>query len=319
MEEQADPFIEFTFPQDARRLDSALACLMEDRGISRSRVRRWIDDGRVLLNGKSAKASSPVSSGQVALVRPPPESSEVPRPQSLPVRTAYEDEACLVVEKPAGMVTHPAKGHREGTLVNALLGAGYGLSGVSGPERPGILHRLDKDTSGLLVIGKTDSAHLALARQFAERTVRKTYLALVWGSLPQEEMEVDQPVGRDPHRRTRMAVISTGREAQTRFRMVERLPHISLVEARPRTGRTHQIRVHLSHLHHPVVGDGVYGGHRADGLPAKSLREAVRSHNRFFLHAHRLEFQSPAGAWVVAESPLPTEFQTVMEVFRSHE
>jgi 23S rRNA pseudouridine1911/1915/1917 synthase len=319
MESQAGPPLEFTFNRNARRLDAALASLMEDRGVSRSRIRRWIEEGRVLLNGRPAKPSGPVSQGDVALVRQPPEPPVEPRPQDLPVRTIFEDEACLVVEKPAGMVTHPAKGHQDGTLVNALLGAGYGLSKVSGPERPGILHRLDKETSGLLVVGKTDAAHLALARQFADRTVKKTYLALAWGSLPEDELEVDRPIGRDPHHRTRMAVIATGRAALTRFRMVERLLHISLVEARPETGRTHQIRVHLSHIHHPVVGDGVYGGRRSAGLPSKALRDALRTHKRFFLHAHRLEFESPAGSRVVAESPLPTEFQTVMEVFRSHE
>jgi len=309
--------IRVAFDRTARRLDAALAERLREEGFSRSTLRRWIEERRVTLNGSPSKPSCPVSPGDEAVIVPPP-AGVPPRSSDLPLEVLYEDDDCLVIDKPAGMVTHPSKGHPDGTLVNALLGAGFALSKGSAPDRPGILHRLDKETSGALLVAKNDRAHTLLASQFSERTIRKTYLAIVWGALSESPLRVEAPMGRHPTRRTRMAVVQGGREATTTFRTIEILPHISLVEARPRTGRTHQIRVHLSHVHHPVVGDLVYGGASQRGLPVRALRKRLESLQRFFLHAHRIEFVSPSMGAVVVESPKPLEFRDILEEFRNH-
>jgi 23S rRNA pseudouridine1911/1915/1917 synthase len=275
-------------------------------------------EGRVTVDGALARPSMEALPGQeVVLDLPDPRPVDVV-PADIPVRVLYQDEDCLAVDKPSGLVTHPAKGHWDDTLVNALAALGVPLSRGYAQGRPGILHRLDKETSGVLLVAKTDRGQACLHRQFKDRTVRKTYTALAWGRLPRQEVEVSAPVGRDPRNRKKMAVVEGGREAATLFSVQEELPHISLVEARPRTGRTHQIRVHLAHLRHPVVGDALYGGHPENGLPSPALKRAVKESGRFFLHARALAFESPGAGPVVVESPLPESFGRLMEIFRRH-
>jgi len=307
------------FPEAARRLDAALAAALAPRGLTRSALRRLLDEGRILLDGREARASQTVRPGQeaVLLLPPPPPDPERPAPADLPLTILFEDDHCLAVSKPSGMVTHPARGHWEGTLVNALLGGGRPLSGGFTRGRPGILHRLDKETSGIVLVAKNDVAQAFLARQFAARTVRKIYVALVWGHL-EGPTEVDAPVGRDPRNRLRMAVVASGRPAQTGFLVLRTAPRACLVEARPRTGRTHQIRVHLSHLHHPVVGDTLYAGHPERGLPSAALRAHLAGLGRFLLHARSLEFDSPSGERVTVQCPPPPEFDATMEAFARH-
>ncbi len=310
------PRITVRIEEDGRRLDVLLTGLLKEEGLSRSRIQRLMEEGKVTLDGSPAKASTEGRRGQVAVIEVPE-----PRPSGLvPLDRAltilYEDDACIAVDKPSGLVTHPAKGHWDDTLVNALVATGRTFSSGSAPDRPGILHRLDKETSGILLVAKTDRAHAALSEQFSARTLHKTYLALAWGSLASEPVEVDAPIGRHPVNRKKMAVREGGRPALTRFRTRERLKHISLLEAEPFTGRTHQVRIHLAHLKHPVLGDVLYGGHPENGLPSKILREKVRSAGRFFLHAHRLSFNSPAAGPVMVESPMPDEFLEMMEAFR---
>jgi len=312
------PRLSLTVESPARRLDAYLASRLKDRGLSRSALSRLLEAGRILLDGRRAKPSAEIRAGQrVDLDLPDVRPFElVPKEGALSV--LYEDESCLAVDKPAGLVTHPARGHWDDTFVNVLVGCGVALS-PGGPEsRPGIVHRLDKETSGVLLLAKTEGARLSLMEQFRARRTEKVYWALVWGRLPSEEMDVALPIGRDPRRRSRMAVVAGGREASTTFRTLEVLPHVSLVEACPRSGRTHQIRVHLSHVKHPVVGDTVYGGHPENGLPSALLRHRVREAGRFFLHAHRLTFESPAAGRVTVVSPMPQEFHDLLEAFRRH-
>ncbi|MCI4397699.1 MAG: RluA family pseudouridine synthase [Acidobacteria bacterium] len=311
-----DERIVIRFSEAARRLDIALARELAGRGVTRSRVSRLLDEGRITLEGRKARASEPVASGQEAVLLLPPDHPAEPVPSSIELKILYEDEHCLVIDKPAGMVTHPAKGHWEGTVVNALVGSKLPLSPGYEPGRPGILHRLDKETSGLLLIAKSDSAQAYLASQFSARTVTKLYTALVWGHFEQDFIPVDAPIARDSRNRKRMAVRTGGRPSRTDIKVIERLPFATLVEARLLTGRTHQIRVHLAHLHHPVVGDVLYGGPIERGIPSIKLRQIVSSLDRFLLHARRLEFQSPSGKMVSVESPLPDEFVTVLEAFR---
>ena len=312
------PLLRLTLPESARRLDVVLAGLLADRGVSRSAVQRLMREGRVRVEGRAAKASSEAIQGQRVEVELDEPSPAGLLPLDLPLTVLYEDDACLAVDKPAGMVTHPAKGHRDDTLVNILAARAPQLSSGFASDRPGILHRLDKETSGVLLVAKDDRSQAALAAQFSQRTVRKRYLALVWGTLPREILEVDEPIGRHPVHRQKMAVVQGGRESRTLLLTRDRLPFISLVEARPATGRTHQIRVHLAHLRHPVVGDALYGGHPENGLPSKRLQQMVRQAGRFFLHAHSLTFRSPAAGEVTVTSPLPPEFFALMEAFRSH-
>lgn len=312
------PRLAVRLPEGGRRLDALLARLLSDQGLTRSQIQRLMEGGLVSLDGSPAKASTEARQGQVVILdMPEPRPSGIV-PMDLPLNILYEDEACIAVDKPSGLVTHPAKGHWNDTLVNALVGSGRAFSSGSAPDRPGILHRLDKETSGVLLVAKTDRAHAALSEQFRDRIVRKLYLAIAWGSLDREPAEVDAPIGRHAVNRKKMAIREDGRPAQTRVTTRERLPHVSLLEAEPRTGRTHQVRLHLALLRHPVLGDALYGGHPENGLPSKILQDRVRSAGRFFLHAHRLSFRSPAAGEVVVESPLPEEFLSIMEAFRTH-
>ena len=281
------------------RLDLFLAG--QDLGLTRSQLRRLIDDGNVLLNGRAVKGSQRVRTGdQVSVSVPAPRPSEVV-PQWMPLTVAFQDDELVVIDKPAGLSVYPGPGHPDHTLVNALLALCPGIQGIGGEIRPGIVHRLDKDTSGLMMVAKSHAAHLNLSAQIKDRQVTKGYLALVSGVMTEDSGTIDAPVARDPRNRKRMAVVAGGREARTGYRVVQTLPGWSLLELYLETGRTHQIRVHLAHLGHPLYGDGVYG-------------RASRSLNRHFLHAHHLGFRHPSsGEEVEFRSELPAELAEVLD------
>ncbi len=315
-------------PEEARgeRLDRFLAGL-PDLGLTRARVQRLIERQLVLVEGRPARAAQRVRPGErVEVVVPPPQPLEA-RPEEIPLDVVYEDADLLVINKPRGLVVHPAPGHPGGTLVNALLARCPGLraAGWSTPAqgadgtwgeviRPGIVHRLDKDTTGLLVVAKTPEAHLSLSRQLKERQVRREYLALVRGQPP-DEGTVDAPIGRHPVHRQRMAVVAGGRPARTHYRVLERFPPpggegrrsgYALLAVRLETGRTHQIRVHLAHAGHPVAGDPVYGGRRGElGLEGQAL------------HAARLAFVHPrTGEPVEFSAPPPPDLAAALATLR---
>jgi 23S rRNA pseudouridine1911/1915/1917 synthase len=285
---------------DGERIDRFVQTRCPD--LSRSRGAALIRGGSVTVNGATVKPSSAVHVGDSVVVTVPPPVSTDLVAQDIPVDIVYQDEHMLVVDKPAGLTVHPAPGHPDGTLVNALMAMISDLSGIGGEVRPGIVHRLDKDTSGLMMVAKDDATHRSLSRQLKERKVRKTYLALVVGSLKMDSGTVDGPIGRHPKHRKRMAIVDGGRDALTEYNVVRRYDGFTLVEAHPVTGRTHQIRVHLTSLGHPLVGDAVYG--KASPL--------VTHH---FLHATRLGFYlPPAGQeWRVLESPLPADLQAALD------
>jgi 23S rRNA pseudouridine1911/1915/1917 synthase len=266
------------------------------REYSRSRIQSWIKEGRVQVNGAAAKASLQLRGGEQVEVSPADLPPLKATPEDLPVEILYEDAAVIAVNKPAGLTVHAGAGQHDGTLVNRLVHHFQGLSQVGGDERPGIVHRLDKDTSGVLLVARTDAAHRALAAQFAARTVQKTYLALVNGRVNADSGRIVKPIARDPVRRTRMtARLATGREAITEYRIRQRWEKFTLLEVRIKTGRTHQIRVHLASLGHPVAGDRLYGAPAAQ---------------RLFLHAWRIGFTSPAtGQTVTVEAALPAELE----------
>jgi 23S rRNA pseudouridine1911/1915/1917 synthase len=290
-----------------RRLDEVVAALA---GVSRAAAARWAEDGRVLVDGRPRAKSHRLRGGEALAWEPPPTApAGPPASEARPLAVRYEDERLLVVAKPAGLVVHPAPGHPTGTLVNALLGREGSLSSAGGQDRPGIVHRLDKDTSGLLLVAKDDATHRALARELAAHRIERRYLALAQGHLPAEAGTVDAPMGRHPRDRKRMAVAPGGRRAVTHWLVRERLPGADLVEASLETGRTHQIRVHLAHLRHPVAGDRTYG---AD--PRLAARLGL---DRPFLHAWRLAFDHPAdGRRVEITEPLPPDLEAVLERLR---
>ena len=295
------------------RLDRFLADAL---GMSRTRAAGLIQEGRVRLDGRLAKKSEEVLPAQLLEVEiPPPEALDA-EPEDLPVEVVYEDRTLLVVNKASGMVVHPAPGHPRGTLVNALLHHVRDLSGIGGKLRPGIVHRLDRDTSGLLVVAKGDEAHIALSNAIRRREVRRVYRAVAWGRLPGSPLTVDAPIGRDPRDRKRMAVVERGRRALTRLRVRERWMAADYLDVSLKTGRTHQIRVHLAHLGHPVVGDPVYGRGGSGGVsgPAKGwARELERRATRQLLHASDLVFRHPdTGAEMRFRAPLPEDFAAVV-------
>jgi 23S rRNA pseudouridine1911/1915/1917 synthase len=292
-----------------RRLDQVLADLA---GVSRAMAIRWLDEGRVLVDGDARQRSHRLRGGERLRWEPPaPEPPARPRPERVPLQVRYEDEHLLVVAKPAGLVVHPGAGHSSGTLVNALLGReGSRLSTVGGAGRPGIVHRLDKDTSGLLLVAKDDRTHGALAAELAAHRIERRYLALVQGHLGQTAT-VDAPLGRHPRDRKRMAVVPGGRRAVTHLRVFEALEAADLAEARLETGRTHQIRAHLAYLRHPVVGDRAYG---AD--PRLAARLGLE---RPFLHAWRLRFRHPVdGRELELEEQLPADLQQALDRLRRY-
>lgn len=293
-------------PEDAgARLDAFLAGKMEK---TRSSVQKLIEEENVRLNDAPAAKNARLREGdRVEATEPPPEVLDV-KPQNIPLDIVYENQDLLVVNKPKGMVVHPAAGNPDGTLVNALLfHCGDSLSGINGVIRPGIVHRIDKDTSGLLIVAKNDRAHQSLAEQIAVHSFTRIYNAVVYGIVKEEEGTVSAPIGRHPTDRKRMAVLSSGgREAVTHYRVLERFPGFTLVECRLETGRTHQIRVHMAHIGHPVAGDPVYG-------PKKCITELQGQ----CLHARVIGFIHPAtGEYLEFDSGLPPYFERFLEKLR---
>jgi 23S rRNA pseudouridine1911/1915/1917 synthase len=256
---------------------------------------------------------------QVTLPREPPQDAVA---EKIPLEIVYEDEHLLVVNKPAGMVIHPAYGHSRGTLVNALLHHCNHLSSVNGPTRPGVVHRLDKDTTGLLVVAKSDAVHASLSRQFSRRTVEREYEAIVWGVFKEKQGTVEAQLGRSRSDRKRMAVVSDGKAAITHYTVLERFRYLSLVRLKLGTGRTHQIRVHLAHIHHPVLGDPGYGGRQiiwGSGLPGQrsEVQKLLKILGRQALHARTLGFLHPvSGHRVTLDSPLPPDMLEALSLLR---
>ena len=301
-----------------QRLDRFVSDRLE---LSRSRVQKLLAQGRVTLDGRQARKSQVVSVGSVVEVEvPEPEMVDIVA-ENLPIKVVHEDKDLLVVDKEAGMVVHPAPGHRSGTLVNALLWHCPDIEGVGGRARPGIVHRLDRDTSGLLMVAKNDVSHLALSDAIRARRVKRFYLAAAWGHLADSAILVDAPIGRDPRDRKRMAVLEGGKESTTRFEVHERWLRADLLRIALKTGRTHQIRVHLEHLGHPVVGDATYGLGWERGLGGPTRRwvdEFARRIKRQFLHAAELRFSHPVTREEMSfESPLPADLAIIAEWARS--
>jgi 23S rRNA pseudouridine1911/1915/1917 synthase len=279
-------------------------------GLSRSRVQRLMAEGRVTAGGQPVKANTVIPPGTVLVIDVPPVEPAGIEPEAIPLDVVYEDDDLLVVNKPAGLVVHPSPGHWSGTLVNALLARDTVYGGIAGVERPGIVHRLDRDTSGLLIVAKSDAAQASLMAQLKARRVKKTYLALVQGSVQAAVGRVEAPIGRDPKNRKRMAVVPDGRPSVTGYRVRERFAGWTLLEVDLVTGRTHQIRVHLAAIGHPVAGDPVYG--------TGTARRGPEGLERLFLHAWRLVFASPAtGDLVRLEAPLPVSLEGVLAGLRA--
>ncbi|MDD3030430.1 MAG: RluA family pseudouridine synthase [Alphaproteobacteria bacterium] len=301
-----------------QRLDKALTVLApESEALSRARIQALVAEGHVSLGGRSVvEAKRKVKTGETyVLILPPPQKTAL-EAQAMPLSIVYEDDDVIVVDKPAGLVVHPAPGNRDHTLVNALLAhCGDSLSGIGGVARPGIVHRLDKDTSGLMVVAKRDKAHQALSAQFADRSLSRTYRALVWGIPVPPSGTVDAPIGRSPRDRKKMAVSGKGRAAVTHYKTIEVFDGVSLVECVLKTGRTHQIRVHMAHIKHPVVGDPVYG--KRAGKTSKAVRDAVDGFPRQALHAVKLRFVHPETGRVCSlTSPLPDDMAGLLRRLR---
>ena len=289
----------YTVKAETDRLDKFLAS--QDLDITRSQIHRLIEDLQVVVNGSYAKPSQKLRFGDTVFVTiPAPKPLEL-MPQGIPAPLVYEDDHVIVVDKPAGLSVHPGPGHPDGTLVNALLALCPDIRGVGGVIRPGIVHRLDKDTSGIMVVAKTDKAHLGLSRQLKDREVTKGYLAMARGPIIPPEGIIDQPIGRDPRNRKKMAVLEEGRASRTNYKVIERLSSYDILQVYLDSGRTHQIRVHLAYLGHPLVGDRLYGKDNS-------------VLNRQFLHANHLGFTHPlTSEHMDFRSNLPDELQTVVD------
>ncbi len=285
------------------RLDKYLA---EQLPLTRSHIKNAIETGHIMVNGEPARPSDKLKAGDVIVVHtPPPKKTEITA-ENIPLDIVYEDEWMAVVNKPQGMVVHPAPGNREGTLVSALLYNVKDLSGINGELRPGIVHRLDKDTSGLLVIAKNDEAHVALAKQIAQKSARRIYAAIVHGNIREDSLTIDKSIGRSRTDRKKMAVVTGGRRAVTHVRVLERFGAFTYIEAELETGRTHQIRVHLSSIQRPVAGDQAYGP------------KAVKLHqNGQLLHAEKLMLRHPStGDEMSFEAALPEYFEKTLKALR---
>jgi 23S rRNA pseudouridine1911/1915/1917 synthase len=318
--------------EGGERLDRLLA--QRIASLSRTRLKALILDGAVTIGGRTIRdPGHRVNAGDAIEVTVPPPEEPEPGPERIPLTIVYEDDQLIVIDKPPGLVVHPAAGHPTGTLVNALIAhCGDSLSGIGGVKRPGIVHRLDKDTSGLMVVAKTDLAHKALAEQFADhgRTgpLQRGYLAFVWGAPDRPKGTVDAPIDRHPHARDKMAVRPSGRKAITHWRVLERYPGpdkkplASLIECHLETGRTHQIRVHLAHLGHPLIGDSTYGpGFRTKAARlAPAARQALDALGRQALHAYLLGFEHPAsGEELAFRSELPADLARLRRALSDHD
>ena len=290
---------DYVITDQTGRIDKVLTSLEPE--ITRSQLKNLINDGHVTVNGQAVKPKYKVQAGdKISLVKPEPQSLEL-TPENIPLDIVYEDDDMIVVNKPQGMVVHPAPGHPDHTLVNALLYHSP-LSTINGTFRPGIVHRIDKDTSGLLMVAKNDLAHQSLAEQLRNKTNKREYLALVYGQIKEDEGTIDAPLGRNPQDRKKQAVVKGGRHAVTHFKVIKRYDNFTLVKCILETGRTHQIRVHMKYIGHPLVGDPLYGPRKVIGK------------NGQFLHAALLGFKHPrTGKEMVFEAPLPENFQKMLD------
>ncbi|CDQ19822.1 RluA family pseudouridine synthase [Halobacillus karajensis] len=295
-----------TEQDQSKRIDKLLSDVIADA--SRSQIQGWLKDDVVLVGGKAVKSNYKVQAGETITWRvPEPEPMDI-LPEDIDLDIVYEDQDVIVVNKPSGMVIHPAAGHYSGTLVNALLYHVKDLSGINGVERPGIVHRIDKDTSGLLMVAKNDLAHKSLAEQLSKKTVERKYEAIVHGEIPHEYGTIDAPIGRDPKDRQRMAVVEDGREAVTHFRVLRHFDAFTLVECTLETGRTHQIRVHMRYIDHPLAGDPKYGPRKTLDLEGQAL------------HAKSLGFEHPrTGEWKKFEVEAPQEFTDTLRYLETRE
>jgi 23S rRNA pseudouridine1911/1915/1917 synthase len=302
------------------RLDLYLTHHVENA--TRTKVQRAIREGLVLVNGDTVRSSYALTGGeviQVTLPSPPPQDA---LPEPIPLDIVYEDDFLLVVNKPAGMVTHPAHGNYTGTLVNAVLHHCGGLAALQDPQRPGIVHRLDKETSGLMVVAKTEQALAALSRQFARRTVRREYQAIVWGVFRERQGLIEADLGRSKQDRKKMAVVAEGKPAATEYVLLEQFSYLALLRLKLRTGRTHQIRVHLAHIHHPVFGDPTYNGRHLIAGPGTPKQKSEVEHllaliPRQALHAKTIGFTHPAsGLPLDFDSALPADMEAVIRRLR---
>ena len=286
--------------EGGRRLDSEISARA---GVSRAAAQKWLDAGLVLVDGQARPKNHQTRQGEVVTVTPPPARPLDAQPEDIPLCIVYEDDALLVVDKPRGMVVHPAAGNEQGTLVNALLAhCGSSLSGINGVLRPGIVHRIDKDTSGLLVVAKTDAAHLGLSAQLEAHSMEREYRAVVHGRMRESEGVIDAPLARHPVHRKKMAVVPGGRRAVTHYRVLEQFPRLCYLSCRLETGRTHQIRVHMASIGHPLAGDPLYG-------PARGLSIGGQC-----LHAAVLGFTHPVtGEFLRFVSPLPDYFEALLK------
>ena len=296
--------VHITADEDGQRLDLFVAAAIPD--VSRTEVQRLVKSGLVQVDGQVKKPSYRLSTGEMVTLSLPTAQPHSLLAEDIPLDVLYEDDDLVVINKPSGMVVHPAAGNLSGTLVNAALAHWPEMRRITGEERAGIVHRLDKDTSGVIVLAKTSAALKSLQAQFHDRTVQKRYVALVEGIPDHSSGIIEAPTGRDPRNRKRMAVVRDGREAVTRYDLLEAFDDCALLSLSPKTGRTHQLRVHLSWLGYPIVGDVIYGRHRQSS-----------SHDRLFLHAAELEVASPStGERLHFESPLPSELQAKLEELR---
>ena len=290
---------DYVITDQTGRIDKVLTSLEPE--ITRSRLKNLINDGHVTVNGQAVKPKYKVQAGdKISLIKPEPQSLKL-TPENIPLDIVYEDDDVIVVNKPQGMVVHPAPGHPNHTLVNALLYHSP-LSTINGTFRPGIVHRIDKDTSGLLMVAKNDLAHQSLAEQLRNKTNKREYLALVYGQIKEDEGTIDAPLGRNPQDRKKQAVVKSGRHAVTHFKVMKRYDNFTLVKCILETGRTHQIRVHMKYIGHPLVGDPLYGPRKVIGKDGQ------------FLHAALLGFKHPrTGEEMVFEAPLPENFQKMLD------
>lgn len=301
---------------EGARLD--VFCVSHIEDLSRNQVQKLIKDGCVTLNSQAKPANFKVKNGDTVVVDIP-EREDVegrsPIPQNIPIRVIYEDDDLVVINKDAGIVVHPAHGNWDGTVVNALLGRGIELSSLGGLGRPGVVHRLDKDTSGVLVLAKTDRAYRGLSEQIKAREVKKVYHAISWGSIGETSRTIDAPIARHPVHRQKMAVAKRGgREAYTKVFVVDTFEYFDYIRVITVTGRTHQIRVHLSHISHPILGDSVYGGRRDRGVSPKA-DVPLKAMQRQALHASMISFAHPVtGRWLDFKTALPEDMNTALEI-----